>query len=296
MLSTAAANDEITTRATTLASESASFEDKAEALDADAPLIVPPPYFWAAVAIVVLIIVAILTGLWVVVDRAQTRQDELPAVLDDYPGTERCRPRAIRSRRRARGRDHRPRAAHRCGPRLFAVAEIVVLLVLYLSDRGGFGWLPAYSPAITNVSVFITATLATLLVGLVVAAYRDRQLRRVVAVLWDVITFWPRANHPLTPPCYAERTVSELLVRLGRSDRRREHPVVLAAHSQGSVIAAATLLQSDGETAHRVGAADVRVPAAAAVCAKLPGVLRNRCDPEAAATAAAPLDQPVGPQ
>jgi hypothetical protein len=84
VLSTAVANDEITTRATTLASESAGFEDKAGALDADAPLIVPPPYFWAAVAIVVLIIVAILTGLWVWwwVARRRTKV-ELRAVLDD---------------------------------------------------------------------------------------------------------------------------------------------------------------------------------------------------------------------
>ena len=254
VLSTAVANDEITTRATTLASESAGFEDKAGALDADAPLIVPPPYFWAAVAIVVLIIVAVLTGLWVWRIARRRARTELPAVLDDYPGASDARRRAMQV---ASARSWA--AITDLGPpimaflALFAVAEIVALLVLYLSDRRGFGWLPAYSPAITNVSVFITATLATLLVGLAVAAYRDRQLRRVVAVLWDVITFWPRANHPLTPPCYAERTVPELLARLGWLTDAGSTRVVLAAHSQGSVIAAATLLQADGETSQRVG-------------------------------------------
>ncbi|MET0994794.1 MAG: hypothetical protein ABWY20_12290 [Mycobacterium sp.] len=254
VLSTAVANDEITTRATTLASESAGFEDKAGALDADAPLIVPPPYFWAAVAIVVLIIVAILTGLWVWwwVARRRTKV-ELRAVLDDYPGTSDDDPRARQvasARSWATLTDLVPPVA--AGLAVFAVAEIVVLLGFYLSGRGGFGWLPAYSPAVTNVSVFITATLATLLVALVAQAYRDRQLRRVVAVLWDVITFWPRANHPLTPPCYAERTVPELLVRLQVLTAAGSTPVVLAAHSQGSIIAAATLLQYDGATAHRV--------------------------------------------
>ena len=254
VLSTAAASDEIATRATILASDSTGFEDKAAALEADAPLIVPPPYFWAAVAIVVLLIVAILTGLWVWwwVVRRRTAV-ELRSVLEDYPGAGDGDPRARQvasARAWATLTDLAPPVA--AGLAVFAVAEIVVLLGFYLSDRGGFGWLPAYSPAVTNVSVFITVTLATLLVVLVVQAYRDRQLRRVVAVLWNVITFWPRANHPLTPPCYAERTVPELLTRLRVLSDAGSARVVLAAHSQGSIIASATLLQCDGETARRV--------------------------------------------
>jgi pimeloyl-ACP methyl ester carboxylesterase len=74
----------------------------------------------------------------------------------------------------------------------------------------------------------------------------------VVAVLWDVITFWPRANHPLTPPCYAERTVPELLDRLRALTATENTRVALVAHSQGTVIAAATLLQDDESTAQRV--------------------------------------------
>jgi pimeloyl-ACP methyl ester carboxylesterase len=100
--------------------------------------------------------------------------------------------------------------------------------------------------------VFITISLATGLVLLAVQAFRDRQLRRAVAVLWDVITFWPRANHPLTPPCYAERTVPELLDRLRALTAEGDTRVVLVAHSQGAVIAAATLLQDDESTAQRV--------------------------------------------
>jgi pimeloyl-ACP methyl ester carboxylesterase len=70
-------------------------------------------------------------------------------------------------------------------------------------------------------------------------AYRSVGARRVIGVLWDVGTFWPRAAHPFAPPCYAERVVPQLLTHVCG----REEPVVLAGHSQGSVVAVATIAQ-----------------------------------------------------
>ena len=61
-------------------------------------------------------------------------------------------------------------------------------------------------------------------------------------MLWDVGTFWPRAYHPLAPPLYAERAVPELQRRLWYLHDHHGAAVV-AAHSQGSVIAVAALLQ-----------------------------------------------------
>jgi pimeloyl-ACP methyl ester carboxylesterase len=254
VLSTAVAHSEIADRTATLASDTASFADKSAALNADAPLIVPPPYFWASVAIVVMIIAAVVTGLcvWWWITRRRARA-ELRSVLADYPGTADKNARAKQvasSRAWASLTDLAPPIV--AGLALFTVAVMLALAAWYLSDSGGFGSLPAYSPALTNASVFITISLATGLVLLAVQAFRDRQLRRVVAVLWDVITFWPRANHPLTPPCYAERTVPELLDRLRVLTAADDTRVALVAHSQGTVIAAATLLQDDENTAHRV--------------------------------------------
>jgi hypothetical protein len=68
--------------------------------------------------------------------------------------------------------------------------------------------------------------------------------RRRVGILWDVGTFWPRAYHPLAPPCYAERAVPELQRRLWRLHDSGGR-VVVAAHSQGAVLSAASLLQAD---------------------------------------------------
>jgi hypothetical protein len=254
VLSTEAARSETTGRTATLASDTTSFADKAAALNANAPLIVPPPYLWAAVAIALLIVVAIVTAAcvwwWITRSRAPA---ELRSVLADYPGTDDTDSRAKQvATSRAWASLTDLSAPIVAGLALFTMAVMVALAVWYLSGSGGFGSLPNYSPALTNGSVFITVSLAIGLVLLAVQAFRDRQLRRVVAVLWDVITFWPRANHPLTPPCYAERTVPELLDRLRGLTAADDTRVVLVAHSQGTVLAAATLLQDDESTAQRV--------------------------------------------
>jgi hypothetical protein len=83
------------------------------------------------------------------------------------------------------------------------------------------------------------AALALLVVG--VLAYRYQRFRRVVGVLWDLGTFWPRSGHPLAPPCYAERVVPELVTRAGHL--AEQGGLVLSGHSQGSVLVAATVLQ-----------------------------------------------------
>ena len=71
---------------------------------------------------------------------------------------------------------------------------------------------------------------------------RSEKTRKAVGVIWDLTTFWPRAAHPLAPPCYAERVVPELLTRValgarpGRRGCRTAEPVILSGHSQGSLI------------------------------------------------------------
>lgn len=92
---------------------------------------------------------------------------------------------------------------------------------------------------------YLVVLTLVLLVALGAAAFRAKKTRRSVGILWDLASFWPRMGHPLAPPCYAERTVPELVQRI-RFHTKEGRGVVLAGHSQGTVISAATIMQLDG--------------------------------------------------
>jgi hypothetical protein len=104
-----------------------------------------------------------------------------------------------------------------------------------------------------NLGGWLTTAAVLGLVALGRSAYSSAARRRTVGVLWDIGTFWPRAAHPLAPPCYAERAVPDIEARirawLGADPTRR---LVLSAHSQGTVLAAAALWQLDPATRGRV--------------------------------------------
>ena len=90
--------------------------------------------------------------------------------------------------------------------------------------------------------VVLTLTVLLLLVFLWRRARRPAD-RRKVGILWDVLTFWPRRFHPFAIRPYAERAVPELEHRLVYHVEVTDRPVLLLAHSQGSVLAYAALLQ-----------------------------------------------------
>jgi hypothetical protein len=71
---------------------------------------------------------------------------------------------------------------------------------------------------------------------------RDGTFARIVGNIWDVLTFWPRRFHPFAVPPYAERAVPELRLVV-RASRDASRPVVLAGHSQGSVLSFTAVAQ-----------------------------------------------------
>ncbi len=114
-----------------------------------------------------------------------------------------------------------------------------------------------------------TIVLSGVSIGLVIlgrGALRAEKSRRTVNIVWDVVAFWPRAAHPFVPPPYSQHVVAGLRRRiswhLGTLDDSRAAPsppgavrarVVVAAHSQGTLITAAALLWLTPGERERVG-------------------------------------------
>jgi pimeloyl-ACP methyl ester carboxylesterase len=217
------------------------------AVGAAAPLIVPPAYVWAAVAALIVLgcaIVAVIRlalkvfgkGALAAIDAIAEQGD----IENNAPGE--VATKIVRARRLARLTDD--------GPGLIAslalVASALVLVAAALLFVVSVPFVDGFvRDKLGNIAVSATVAVVVAFLGLVAGALRNRQTRRAAAILWDVITFWPRANHPLTPPSYGGRTVFDLRLRM-RELLESEEPtrVVLVAHSQGTVIAAATLMQT----------------------------------------------------
>jgi hypothetical protein len=119
-----------------------------------------------------------------------------------------------------------------------------------------------YSPqgALAQAFVFAATAVFAGMVWLVWSGWRDSAERKRISMLWDVGTFWPRSYHPLAPPCYAERAVPDLQRRIWRLNDHGS-PVLLVAHSQGTILAAAALLQQNCRAARgRIGVATFGAP------------------------------------
>lgn len=125
---------------------------------------------------------------------------------------------------------------------LTAIAVAGSLIMIYAEVQILRGQSPAPGSRLTALGTAVAVALPAGLLWALRSGWNSLAGRRRIGVLWDVGTFWPRSFHPLAPPSYAERAVPDLQRRLwwlhdngGRT--------VIAAHSQGTVLAAAALLQ-----------------------------------------------------
>ncbi|MGH3225946.1 MAG: hypothetical protein ACRDPY_45905 [Streptosporangiaceae bacterium] len=129
------------------------------------------------------------------------------------------------------------------------------------------GWVGGLASLVAVVGILVAGWL----VGLLRQAYSNSAKRKTIGALWDVGTFWPRAVHPLAPPCYAERAVPEVVDRIrlltghittepddvaylhalaGQPDLERTSrltvpygPLLLTGYSQGAAITSAVIAQ-----------------------------------------------------
>ena len=91
-----------------------------------------------------------------------------------------------------------------------------------------------------GVATWISASLPIVYGVVLRLAFRQEKWRKVLLSPFDVGTFFPRSFHPFAPPSYTERAVPELTRRIWRLHDNQGR-VVLTAHSQGSMVAAAAL-------------------------------------------------------
>ena len=230
-------------------------EAAAAARSGSAGLLVPLPYFWAAVGGAALAVAVAWVALRLVLRarrlgrRQQAEVAELYGVADDPRGPR--WPRVVQIAR-ARGRAMASDDAERYAAHVHAgtLALVFAGTAVYLRDPR----LPL-ADRVSPVTTFGTLVLGGFALALLLLgrqAYRNAQLRRTVGILWDLATFWPRASHPLAPPCYCERALPDLICRIRAAAPTGDRRIVLSAHSQGTVIAAALVLQLEDDERERI--------------------------------------------
>jgi hypothetical protein len=203
------------------------------------------PYLTLVPALLLAVFVLVQVVLWLratgpAPDYAETRLPPGPlriwhlSALDGAAGR-RWRRTLARSRRAAvAGTD--------LGYLLTAIAVAGSLIMIYAEVQILRGQSPAPGNRATAIGTAVAVALPAGLLWALRSGWRSLAGRRRIGVLWDVGTFWPRSFHPLAPPSYAERAVPELQRRLWWVHDNGGR-VLLAAHSQGTVLAAAALLQ-----------------------------------------------------
>ncbi len=202
---------------------------------------------------------------------------------------------------------------------------IIVVLAAEIAAAIGAG--PAGHPALlagwwqglATLTALVGILLAGWLVTLLRQAYTNTARRKTIGALWDVATFWPRAVHPLAPPCYAERAVPEIVDRIrlltgefgsepddaaylhfqaGQPDLPRTRgltvrpgPLLLTGYSQGSIIAPAVVAQLPAKVLGNVALLTLACPARRLYGRAFPAYFGRR----QLATLAGLLDPSTGP-
>ncbi|MGD9957972.1 hypothetical protein [Nocardioides sp.] len=220
------------------------------------PLVVPQVLIWTPMGQLLWLMLVLAALGWCILRYAAKAGSDIRAYLcgptpaETLPVPEQEKERCARARERA-GLAHR---AERILDVIGVITAPIALLIIAASSTGEAPWarLP-WTRGLAAVSLYAVTAMAVGLVLLGSQIRRSENARKAVGVLWDLTTFWPRAAHPLAPPCYAERVVPELIDRtrwaFGSDPVTGElrNRVILSGHSQGSliVVAAASRLEAD---------------------------------------------------
>jgi hypothetical protein len=195
------------------------------------------------------------------------------------------------------------------GGTALAVVIAEVMAVLSASSRGGMDLASGWN-GLASVLALVSVLVAGWLVTLLRQAYSSSSERMAIGAVWDVATFWPRAVHPLAPPCYAERAVPELVDRIrvltghvrgpGKQGSSADPawllaaaqgpdldcttgltvnsgPVLLTGYSQGAIMALAVAAQLPAEALRDVAVLTLACPARRLYGRAFPAYLGPQC-------------------
>lgn len=132
---------------------------------------------------------------------------------------------------------------------VFAVVVVGIVGVVLILSAGRVGSIEAFGASLDFSSTRQIAMSVAVLVPIVLigsrirASFGNRDARRGLAVVWDLGSFWPRWYHPLAAPSYTPVAVPDLQVFIDELSRD-DTAVILAAHSQGTVLGMVSLLSA----------------------------------------------------
>jgi hypothetical protein len=104
------------------------------------------------------------------------------------------------------------------------------------------GWDVDFNDLVDLSKIVIIVLPVLLVLRSMLGSLRSGVGNRHVGILWDIASIWPRWFHPMAPPAYGPKVVESLCKHLSAHS-----PDLIEAHSQGSVIAAVTLSQMEGQ-------------------------------------------------
>jgi hypothetical protein len=223
----------------------------------------PTALLWSATGLVAFVVPVLVAGAFAIWTMRGLRRGERAAAVGKVPKD----PGNAHERRRAVDVGSAVAMNRFVGEKGVGLVGLLGAVVVAYTIIGVAGSLTGLSPnalavewtqvgGVVSVVKWLTDTgsaLAGLLLlgvaALVGLAYRSPGPRRTLGVVWDLSTFWPRGAHPFAPPCYGERAVPQLLTRICGV---RNRSILLAGHSQGAVLAVATLLQMPADRRRQV--------------------------------------------
>lgn len=207
--------------------------------------------------VITLLLWAVALMVWAVFWRGMGSAEELPArttgAHEEPDGvTETQRAEVAARRGRAKSTRQAPQLISLFAG-LFLLSSMIAVILRFDPQGPSAEWIQPPEPGVlSSIAAVLLPGIAVAAVCLVWFSSRWTYLRGIIAMVWDVLTFWPRRFHPFAVRPYTERAVPEFQ-RLITTRIRERDGLIVSAHSQGSALAFAALAPMGAAMLQRCG-------------------------------------------